>query len=105
MKGLRQWRYLSPYSTRLGVVFYFSLSFTSLQFCSIVLQMSSIVTDVLFSENGSPNKLANLLIVKNAVLNEGDGDGSSLHITETFSSKEPEMMNVRLLGNPKKVKL
>jgi phage shock protein PspC (stress-responsive transcriptional regulator) len=49
--------------------------------------------------------IADKYIVKNAVLNEGDGDGSSLHITETFSSKEPEMMNVRLLGNPKKVKL
>lgn len=45
----------------------YNFAFISLQFWSIVLQISSIVTEVLFSEKGSPCRFANLLIVKKTV--------------------------------------
>jgi hypothetical protein len=31
--------------------------------------------------------------------------GSSLHVTDKFSTSDPEVINVKLFGNPQKVKL
>ena len=48
---------------------------------------------------------ADKYIVKEAVW-KGDGkDGSILHVTETFSTSEPDDINIKLLGNPKRTKL
>ena len=49
--------------------------------------------------------IADKYIVKEAVW-KGDGkDGSILHVTETFSTSEPDDINIKLLGNPKRTKL
>lgn len=49
--------------------------------------------------------IADKYIVKKAIWNEGSDYGSTLHVTETYSCHAPEMTEVKLLGNPKKIKI
>ncbi|MBK6665055.1 MAG: DUF2807 domain-containing protein [Saprospiraceae bacterium] len=49
--------------------------------------------------------VADKFLVKNAVWNGNSEFGSSLHVTDKFSTSDPEIINVKLFGNPQKVKL
>ncbi|MBK8826705.1 MAG: PspC domain-containing protein [Saprospiraceae bacterium] len=49
--------------------------------------------------------VADKFLVKNAVWNGNSEFGSSLHVTDKFSTSDPEVINVKLFGNPQKVKL
>ena len=49
--------------------------------------------------------VADKFLVKNAVWNGNSEFGSSLHVTDKFSISDPEVINVKLFGNPQKVKL
>jgi len=58
----------------------------------------------LFIENGA-QIIADKYIVKQAIWNRGSVNGSSLHVIDKFSAKEPEMMQIKLIGSPKIVKI
>ena len=90
---------------------------TEIEFLGNIKNMDiSLVNDQTLTMTGSGDVLdlklqndakiiADKYIVKKAIWNEGNEYGSTLHVTETFSCHEPEMLEVKLLGNPKKVKI
>lgn len=55
-------------------------------------------------ENGA-EIIADKFIVKKATLTDGDGHRSSLHVTDTFFAKEPDLLHIKLLGNPELKKI
>ncbi|MBK9734824.1 MAG: PspC domain-containing protein [Saprospiraceae bacterium] len=70
-----------------------------------MLKMTGSGETIALQINNGAEIQADKYIVKSATLIGDCDQASSMHVTETFSNENPEELSIKLIGNPKKIKI